>query len=203
MQRRIPALAPMLALALLLGLSACDDGPDRAAAPPPTEPTREAMTYFGRMILVDHLGPKAQIHLKSRQEPLWFPSVRDARAFTLLPGEPRDITAIYVTDMALADGWNHPRAWAPAADMTYVIEADVRGGMGAPEAVPFGAEEAAERFIAEHGGRTVDWEGIPEDYVLGEVPDDGPVMPGMDPMHQGSLCLAPREALASATPKEE
>jgi copper chaperone NosL len=199
MRRRLPTLA----LTLVLGLAACDGEPDQAAGPPAMDPTRDAMTYFGRMILVDHLGPKAQIHLKSRDEPLWFPSVRDAKAFTLLPGEPRDITAIYVTDMALSEGWDHPKTWAPAAAMTYVIEADVRGGMGAPEAVPFGAKEAADRFIADHGGRAVDWETIPEDYVLGEVPEDGEDIPMMHPMHQGSLCLAPREELAQAPQKED
>ncbi|MCF8479701.1 MAG: nitrous oxide reductase accessory protein NosL [Rhodospirillum sp.] len=190
-----------LSLAVVLSLAACDDGQNQAEAPSPEEPTREAMTYFGRMILVDHLGPKAQIHLKSQDAPLWFPSVRDAKAFTLLPGEPRDITAIHVTDMAASTDWDHPRVWALAATMLYVIDANVRGGMGAPEAVPFGDKEAAERFMANHGGRVVEWDGIPEDYVLGEVPDEGE-MPMMHPMHQGSLCLAPHEEVASVSTEE-
>ncbi len=150
---------------LPLLLAACDEHEDKV--PPPVTPDREAVTYFGGMILVDHLGPKAQVHLESTDQPLWFPSVTDAKAFTLLPGEPKDITAIYVTDMTEGE-WEHPSGWLAADKATYVIASDARGGMGQPEAVPFSDQAAAESFAKAHGGRLVDWEGIPEDYVIGE-----------------------------------
>lgn len=171
--------------ALTLMLAACGDEADTAQAPPPVTPDREASTYFGHMILVDHLGPKAQIHLKSKDQPLWFPAVRDAVAFTVLPGEAKDITAIYVTDMAAGDGWDHPQTWMPAAAATYVIGSDRVGGMGMPEAVPFSDRAAAEAFAQDHGGRLVSWDEIPEDYVLGDQPPPGemPHMPGMQMDH--------------------
>lgn len=158
-----------LAVTLPLGLSACGEEEQAAEAPAPVTPTRDAITYFGRMILVDHQGPKAQIHLKSQSEPLWFPAVRDARAFALLPGESKDITAIYVTDMAVARGWDNPTVWMPAQDAHFVLGSSRMGGMGQPEAVPFSDPAAAEAFAQDFGGHVVAWKDIPEDYVIGDT----------------------------------
>ncbi len=49
--------------------------------------------------------------------------------------------------------------------------------MGAKEAVPFSTQEAAERFVADKGGRIVNFKDMPEDYVLGDqgVPQTGSV----------------------------
>lgn len=130
-------------------------GCDRAdtAKPPAQLPDREAITYYGRMILVDHRGPKAQILLRSQQSPLWFSQVRDAIAFTLsLEEDPADLAAIYVTDMSGEADWDSPQhwnslqQWLPAETAIYVIDSDHRGGMGALEAVPFSQHEAAEAF---------------------------------------------------------
>ncbi len=166
-----------LATALMVfTLTACGEEQQAAEAPPPVAPTREAVTYFGRMILVDHQGPKAQIHLESQEEPLWFPAVRDAFAFTVLPGEARDITAIYVTDMAASEGWDNPQVWVPAGSAVYVIRSDRTGGMGMPEAVPFTDRAAAEAFVADYGGEIVAWDAIPEAYVLGEGEEPAPGM---------------------------
>jgi copper chaperone NosL len=155
---------------LVLALAACEDSAATAEAPPPVDPTREAITYFGRMILVDHDGPRGQIHLEDGTIN-WFPAVRDVVAFTLLPEESKDITAIYVSDMATAETWNDPQTWMPARDAVYVIESDARGGMGMPEAVPFSDRAAAEAFAETRGGRIVAWDAIPEDYIL-SAPDD-------------------------------
>ena len=163
----------------LLALAACG-GPDGNEAPPPPAPlTRAATGYYCGMIVVDHKGPKAQIHLHGRQEPLFFTSVRDAIAFTRLPDEPHDIVAFYVHDMARAKSWDHPgdEAWMDAKTADYVIGSDRRGGMGAPEAIPFSSREAAERFVAGHGGRIVRLDGIPRDYVLGSGEEEQGEMP--------------------------
>lgn len=163
---------------VLVALSACDDGAEQAEAPPPVQPTREAITHFGRMILVDHDGPRGQIHLEDG-EVLWFPAVRDVVAFTLLPEESKDIAAIYVSDMATAESWDDPQTWMAARNGVYVIESDARGGMGMPEAVPFSDRAAADAFANERGGRVVTWDDIPEDYIL-SAPDEG--MEGGMPM---------------------
>ena len=84
------------------------------------------------MILVDHPGPKAQIFLASRADPLWFTQVRDAIAFTRLPEEPRDITAIWVNDMGRTTNWEAPEAgaWAEARSAWFVIGSGQAGRHG-------------------------------------------------------------------------
>ena len=46
------------------------------------------------------------------------------------------------------------------------------GGMGVPEAVPFAARDAAERFVAAHGGRIVALADVPESYIFAYGDDD-------------------------------
>lgn len=145
-------------------------------APPPPMPHADEVTYasVGRycgMPLADHEGPKGQIHLQGQAEPVWFSSVRDAIAFTRLPEEPRDITAIYVNDMGRAKNWTRPEpgTWTDARSAWFVIDSDARGGMGAPEAVPFSDKAAAEAFKAQRGGRVLRLAEIPDSYVLGPV----------------------------------
>lgn len=83
------------------------------APPPPHELSAEATGHYCGMGLLEHGGPKGQIILASRPDPIWFSSARDAVAFTMLPEEPKDIRAIYVSDMAKAPSWENPgeRNW--------------------------------------------------------------------------------------------
>lgn len=165
----------VVALAGLL-LGACGED-EVAEAPPPLEPTREAIGHYCNMIVLDHPGPKGQVFLADHPQPYWFSSARDTIAFTMLPEESRDILAIYVSDMGRAESWEKPGpgAWVDARQAFYVIGSDKRGGMGQAEAVPFSTREAAERFVGEHGGRIVAFSEIPRDYILGSdapAPDE-------------------------------
>ncbi len=158
--------------ALLLLAAACGEE-QMAEAPPPAELTREAIGHYCKMIVQDHKGPKGQIFLSGKPEPIWFSSVRDTLAFTLLPEEPKDIAAIYVNDMGRAS-WDQPEAgtWIEAKSAWYVIGSTRQGGMGAPEAVPFSKRADAEGFAAAHDGRVVAFSEIPSDAILGEVPEN-------------------------------
>lgn len=170
-----PFSALLSLLLLLVGLvGGCTQEP-AVPPPPPAKMHVEATGHYCGMLLVDHEGPKGQIHLASRQEPVWFSSVRDTIAFTRLPEEPRDVTAIYVHDLARAAQWQQPEpdAWVDAREAWFVVESDARGGMGAPEALPFSDERAAEAFRATHGGRVVRLADIPDSYVLGPVDSPG------------------------------
>lgn len=170
---------PLFAAILLsLAVTACDGGDKVAEAPPPEEYGGEAIGYFCQMLLSEHGGPKGQVHLASRDNPLWFSSVRDTVAFTLLESEPRDIAAIYVNDMGKATDWAEPEpgTWVDARAAWYVLGSSRLGGMGLPEVVPFGSREAAERFAGDHGGRIARLAEIPPDYVLG-MPE-APQAPG-------------------------
>ncbi len=153
-------------------LAGCKPEP-QTAMPPPFALTQEAMGRYCGMNLLEHDGPKGQIILVGALEPIWFSSARDAVSFTLLPEEPKDIAAIYVSDMGSAESWEQPGAenWIDARRAHYVIGSARHGGMGAPETVPFASEDAARKFAAQHGGRVVGFDAIPTDYVLGESAD--------------------------------
>jgi copper chaperone NosL len=163
--RKIILLA---AFAGVLALAGCNDQ-KTAEAPPPQEITDSAIGHYCGMNVLEHSGPKGHIILASRKDPVWFSSARDAISFTLLPEEPRDIRAIYVSDMAKAPSWDKPGAnnWVDARQASFVIGSRMQGGMGGDEAVPFSDRSAAEKFAAENGGRIVAFAEVPKDYVLG------------------------------------
>lgn len=165
MSGRLPAL-------VLLGavLAACGEAPAPSAAPAPRPLDPAAIGHYCQMIVAYHPGPKAQIFLSDRSDPVWFSSVRDGIAFTRLPEEPKNIVAFYVNDMSNTE-WEQPsdQTWIPADRAWYVLGSSRSGGMGAPEAVPFISASAAEAFAASFGGRVVRFDAIPADYILGEI----------------------------------
>jgi copper chaperone NosL len=157
------------ALSGALILAGCQDRDvANAPPPPPVELTANAVGHYCGMRVVEHSGPKGQIILASRKEPVWFSSARDAFSFTMLPEEAKDIRAIYVSDMAKAPSWDKPGTanWIDAKQASYVISSRARGGMGADEAVPFSDMQAAKRFAAENGGQVVSFGEMPRDYIL-------------------------------------
>lgn len=160
--------APLLvALALVAGCSQQEDAP----MPAPFTLDAEAIGRYCGMNVLEHDGPKGQIILTRIPEAIWFSSARDAVAFTLLPEEPKNIGAIYVSDMAVAESWEEPgaRNWIEARGAFYVIGSARRGGMGVTETIPFSTEAAARAFVAAHGGEVVTFDRIPAGYVLGET----------------------------------
>lgn len=174
--KRLLAVGLVLAMAAVAG---CRQE-EAAAPPPPHALTREALGAYCGMNVLEHPGPKGQIILDSRLHPVWFSSARDALAFTMLPEEPKDILAIYVSDMGRAPSWEEPgeRNWVEARGAFFVIDSARRGGMGAAEAVPFGERAAAEAFAAQNGGRVVTFAEVPANYVLGSgEPDETGSLP--------------------------
>lgn len=133
---------------------------EQGKAPPALAITADATGYYCGMLLSEHPGPKGQILLQSGKSPVWFSSVRDTLTFLRLPEEPKDVAAVYVSDMAKAPNWEEPGTdnWIKASDAMFVVGSDREGGMGGAEAVPFGAKDAAEEFIAEHGGTIVSFD---------------------------------------------
>jgi copper chaperone NosL len=159
----------LAAVAATIFLTGCNQDAANSAVPPPVALNSDAMGVFCGMNLLEHPGPKGQIITRGRIDPFWFTSVRDTVAFTLMPDQPRDIRAIYVSDMSLAPSWEDPGAtnWVDARKAFFVIESRKRGGMGTAEAVPFGNRGAADTFAATNGGKVVTLAQIPSAYVLG------------------------------------
>jgi copper chaperone NosL len=165
----------LCAVVVAVFLAGCNQDAANSVIPAPVALNSDAMGVFCGMNLTEHPGPKGQIITASRIDPFWFTSVRDTLAFTLMPDQPRDIRAIYVSDMARATSWEDPGAanWIDAHKAFFVIESRKQGGMGAAEAVPFGNREAADAFAAVNGGRVVTFTQIPGAYVLGsDAPGD-------------------------------
>lgn len=173
-----PALPALCGLILLLGSGCLPDA--EGDAPPPQEISREQSGYYCGMIVADHPGPKGQIFVGDAAQPIWFPSVRDAIAFLMLPGEQKNVRAMYVNDMARAGSWAAPApgTWVDAQEAWYVLDSGKRGGMGLAEAVPFGTRGDAEAFIETHGGRLARLSEIPTSYIFDTVESDPPTGDG-------------------------
>ena len=165
------SLTVSIILAALLILVGCNDENANVEIPRPIAMTEEAVGHYCNMNILEHTGPKAQIHLKNIMFPVWFSQVRDAIAFMRLPEETQEPVAIYVNDMGKAANWDFPsdETWIEIGTAFFVIESNKNGGMGAPEAVPFGTREDAREFVAKYGGRIASLDEIPDAYVLGPV----------------------------------
>lgn len=171
-------MKPALLLVLVLGLAACRDETAQAVDPLPL--TEQSVGYFCQMNLVEHDGPKGQIHLDGLPgAPLFFSQVRDAVAYLRLPEQSHRVLAVWVNDMGAPDAtWQNPGRmnWIDASTAYFVVGSSQAGGMGAPELVPFSRIEAARAFAADFGGEVMTLDAIPDEAVLapesGETGDD-------------------------------
>ncbi|MCP4249250.1 MAG: copper resistance protein CopZ [bacterium] len=159
-------MRPILALILLAAVAACDEN-GSANAPPPHELTGDVIGAFDGMYVAEQPGPKGQVFLANKKEPLWFPSVRDTIAYLMLPEQQDEIVGIYVNDVAQLGDWDNPEpgTWVAAADAWYVVGSDRTSGLGLPEIVPFSTLPTAMDFVARHGGRTMRLADIPPSEV--------------------------------------
>ncbi|MBN9290831.1 MAG: nitrous oxide reductase accessory protein NosL [Hyphomicrobium denitrificans] len=154
-------------LSFALAMAGCREKASEAP-PPPQHLTADATGHYCGMALAEHPGPKGQIILASRTDPVWFSSARDAFAFTILAEESKDVRAIYVSDMGKAQTWDKPGDdnWVDARQAFFVVDSRKQSGMGAPETVPFSDRAAADKFAESNGGRVLSFSEVPHDYVL-------------------------------------
>lgn len=170
-----------LAALALLALAACRE--ELADLPAPVAMTEEAVGHYCQMGLLEHPGPKGQVHLSGLPYPLFFSQVRDAIAYQRMPEQSHMIAVIYVSDMgAPGAGWDDPGAanWIAADSAHYVVGSTLAGGMGAPELVPFADPDRAATFAAEHGGQVLRLADIPDTEVLTPVELEGDIGDGDD-----------------------
>ncbi|KOF17738.1 copper chaperone [Ensifer adhaerens] len=163
-------LRPVLLAAALALLSACKE--DIAQSTAPQDMTPETLGHYCQMNLLEHPGPKAQIFLEGSPAPLFFSQVRDAIAYARGPEQVAPILAIYVNDMGTAGAtWDQPGDgnWIAADKAFYVVGSARRGGMGAPEAVPFSSREGAAAFALAEGGHVLALADITDAMVLTPV----------------------------------
>lgn len=149
-------------------LVACGSEDQVANRPDPLPITADAVGYFCSMDLIEHDGPKGQIFVRDRSEPLWFSTIRQTLSYVILPDSPKGLDAIYVTDMAVVKNMNQPEpeSWMDARDAYFVTESSAAGGMGGEDPLPFSDLEKAKEFAEKYGGNILTFKEIPEDYIL-------------------------------------
>ncbi|MGT2445113.1 nitrous oxide reductase accessory protein NosL (plasmid) [Ensifer adhaerens] len=160
----------VLVAAALALLSACNE--DVAQSIVPQDMTPETLGHYCQMNLLEHPGPKAQIFLEGSPAPLFFSQVRDAIAYARGPEQIAPILVIYVNDMGAAGAtWDQPGDgnWIAADKAFYVVGSARRGGMGAPEAVPFSSRDEAAAFVLAEGGQVLALADITDAMVLTPV----------------------------------
>lgn len=165
------------ALLFALALAACQDEITQNVEPVALR--AETIGFYCQMNLLEHDGPKGQVHLEGLPgAPLFFSQVSDLVTYLRLPEQSHNILAIYVSDMGAPGAtWEMPGEtnWIDARTAHYVVGGDLAGGMGAPELAPFADFDKAQEFVASHGGRILPLDEIPASAVLvpGEE-EDGP-----------------------------
>lgn len=160
-----------LAVLCLVLLCACKED----APPAPVSMTEDALGYFCQMNLIEHAGPKAQVHLEGLPgAPLFFSQVSDAVAYLRMPERDHRIVASYVSNMGAAPNWHDPGVdnWIDIHAALFVVGSRRMGAMDAPEFVPFGDEGSARQFVAEFGGQVMSLDDIPDAAVFPQAVSD-------------------------------
>lgn len=154
-----------------LATAGCREDVAKLVLPEPIALTEEAAGHYCQMVILEHQGPKAQVHLAGYSAPLWFSQVRDGLVYLKSPEQSAEILVLYVNDMGVAASWTEPGEdnWIPATEAHFVVGSDATGGMGAPEIVPFSEPQKASRFAANHGGTVMQLHDIPAEAVLSPV----------------------------------
>ncbi|MET3662465.1 nitrous oxide reductase accessory protein NosL [Aquamicrobium ahrensii] len=180
----------LILMAVLLSVSACTEEVAQNIAP--QDMTAETLGHYCQMNLLEHPGPKAQVHMKNMPAPLFFSQVRDAIAYARAPEQIAPILAIYVNDMGAGGAtWEQPGDgnWIDAGKAFFVVGSVRAGGMGAPETVPFASRADAEAFVKTEGGTVLELSAITDDMVLTPVEQDP--AEGGDADYEGRLRALP------------
>ncbi|MEF8773692.1 MAG: nitrous oxide reductase accessory protein NosL [Halobacteriales archaeon] len=131
------------------------------------------------MVVTKHPGPNGQLFLSDatpdgHANPARFDSLKKCHFPYLFDQQDRglSVAAEYVTDYSSVDydlttegnttyvnSHAEADAFAPAADLYYLVESDLQGAMG-PDFYPFSEEADARSLADEHGGSVVEYDDI-------------------------------------------
>ena len=183
---RLTRLAAIAAVAITI--SACSEQQSSTETPLPVALTEESVGHYCNMTILEHTGPKAQIHLIGNPHPIWFSQVRDGIAFLRSPEENYETVAVYVNDMGKAKDWDFPEndTWIDASEAWFV-----------PETTPLVEQLNAFRQRKSHFALVVDEYGslmglvTLEDIIeeiVGDITDEHDVeVKGLRPQPDGSF----------------
>jgi nitrous oxide reductase accessory protein NosL len=136
------------------------------------------------MVIQKHPGPVGQVFFEENtpdghENPAYFDALKQCMFPYRLERESRgwSVAAQYATDYSNVDydvtsegGETYVSshvaadAFAPTAELYYVVESEVRGAMG-PDFVPFSDEDDATAFAGEYGGEAVEYDEIGEGLI--------------------------------------
>lgn len=161
----------LLVLSAIVVLAGCSADAKQGPVPSPIALTEEAAGHYCQMVILDHEGPKGQMHLEGLRQPIWFSQVRDGLARMKSAERTSEVLVLYVNDMSKAVSWSEPGIdnWIKAETAYFVVDSDAIGGMGAPEIVPFSDEEMATDFANMRGGEVLRLADISAERVLAPV----------------------------------
>lgn len=163
-RRQFLSLAVWGALAAATGLSACGKRTGGGAALAPLEIDAATSCELDGMLLADYPGPKAQIFYAGQAKPVYFCDTVELFNTLLRPEQVRKVVAVYVQDMGQAD-WEQPRGhWIDAKTALYVLGSKRHGSMG-PTLASFAQAPAAEKFIAQYGGKLLRYTEVKPEMV--------------------------------------
>ncbi len=172
------------ASAVLAGLAGCTSFGGGPSAPEPIAlDAGQACDNCG-MVIQKHPGPVGQVFFEENapeghENPAYFDALKQCMFPYRLERENRgwSVAAQYATDYSGVDydvtgegGETYisshvaADAFAPAAELYYVVESEVRGAMG-PDFVPFSAEDDATAFAGAYGGEVVEYGDIGEGLI--------------------------------------
>ncbi|MDX9700668.1 MAG: nitrous oxide reductase accessory protein NosL [Rhodocyclaceae bacterium] len=162
---RLPRSTPILLPLLCLLLTACSGSTPDSARPAAVDFSAEDTCVLNGLRPSDHPGPKAQLHLRGHEGPLFYCDTVEALHTLLVATPPQAVLAAYVQDTAAIDWHATHGHWIDARRAVYVNGASRIGPLGRT-LVSFAERGAAERFIQEYGGQLLAFEDITPDHVV-------------------------------------
>lgn len=154
--------AGLAALGFAGGLSGCGSGGGQVRGPAEIGPG--SACHLDGMLLAEYPGPKGQILVVGRAEPMFFCDTTEIFNTVLAGEQVLRIEGIYVQDMGQAK-WEEPRGhWFDARQGWYVIGSKRHGSMG-PTIASFAQEAGARRHAADYGGKVLKYEQITLEMV--------------------------------------
>jgi copper chaperone NosL len=147
-------------LAVLLLIAGCTAQPGTVQ---PQEITKATVCSLDGMLLMDHPGPKGQVHY-DQGPPDFFCDTKEMFAIYLRPEQRKRVVGVFTQDMGKAD-WSRPEGhWIDAKAAFYVFGSTLHGSMG-PTVASFAREEDAQAFAKKNGGRVLRFENVTLDLV--------------------------------------
>ncbi|QFU24692.1 nitrous oxide reductase accessory protein NosL [Shewanella eurypsychrophilus] len=120
------------------------------------------------MMITKYPGPKGQVFLKRQEHSVKFCSTRDMFSFALQVENQRQITGLFVHDVANTP-WGKPQddAFIDATKAWYVYGSGKQAVMG-PAVASFSSKQSASQFAQEFGGAVIGYEQIDINFLEGE-----------------------------------